>query len=328
MEPFAPGTPFGALPAGSPLAPALSSGLQLRLLAEAALNCSAPLLGPLAHLPAEPWSLAAPPPPCSDGRTLLLLTCPACALTPASFLAFALPYTCQSFLLELTAVDAQGAASTVVFPPTQSTASGSALLASLAWEVQPLATLLSDAASGRATRGYRLFSAAAAATRAAPQAAAAAYLTPAEAAVRVSVTLAPQPTYSATTLLQRQSPAELLTAIVGLLGILGVFRVLFSGVEGASAQCARAAGKRRPSATAPPGGGGAGGQAEEEDAAAAAPPLPLAHTANPLRRGAPAEAAGAATQWRAYRDADSEWFVSLDGATSVWALPAGGEVVP
>ena len=311
-DPFAaPGLPWGTLPPGSPLAPALASGLQLRLLAPAGLNCSAP--AELRHLPSEPWALATPSPPCGDGRTLLQLTCPACALSSASYLAFSLPYTCQAFFLELTAVDAQGVAHTVAFPPAASAATPTRLLASLAWEVQPLSTLLSDGVGGRSARGYQLFVASATSTHSADNSLAA-LLKPASAAVRLHITLAPQSTYAATTLLQRQGPVELLTSIVGLLGILGLFRVLFSALESALGYRAGLLAKRRPSSAAP--AGGAGGAAAE----AAASGAPAAHVTNPLRR--------AATQWRMYRDEESVWYVSMDGEHSVWALPEGGEVVP
>ena len=326
-DPFEPGLPWGALPAGSPLSPALSSGLQLRLLAPAGLNCSAP--AELRHLPSEPWALAAPSPPCGDGRTLLQLTCPACALSSASFLSFSLPYTCQAFYLELSAVDAQGVAHTVAFPPAASAATPTRLLASLAWEVQPLSTLLVDAVSGRSARGYQLFVASAASTHSADNSRAA-LIKPASAAVRLHISLAPQSTFSATTLQQRQGPVELLTSIVGLLGILGVFRALFVAAEGALARRAAGGAKRKLSAhgaaegwagapfeQANPlkGAGSAGGGASSVGARGAE------------GGGAPAPDAAAPSQWHRCSDGQDTWYVAVEGGATCWTLPEGGVVV-
>ena len=327
-DPFVPGLPWGTLPAGSPLSPAFASGLQLRLLAPEGLNCSVP--AELRHLPSEPWALATPSPPCGDGRTLLQLTCPACALSSASYVSFSLPYTCQAFFLELSAVDAQGVAHTVVFPPAASAATPTRLLASLAWEVEPLSTLLKDAVGGRSARGYQLFVASATSTHSADNSIAP-LIKPASAAVRLHISLAPQSSYAATTLLQRQGPVELFASIVGLLGILGLFRVLFSTLESALGYRAGLLAKRRPSGAAlaaSPAGGAWGAAQGEAEAAAAASGAPAVQGTNPLRRAAAEAPVAPATQWRMYRDEASVWYASLDGTTSVWALPEGGEVVP
>jgi hypothetical protein len=311
-DPFVPNLPWGTLPAGSPLSPAFSSGLQLRLLAPAGLNCSVP--AELRHLSSEPWALASPSPPCGDGRTLLQLTCPACALSSASFLSFSLPYTCQSFFLELSAVDAQGVAHTVAFPPAASAAKPTRLLATLAWEVQPLRTLLRDVVGGRSARGYQLFVASASSTHSDDNSRVA-LIKPASAAVRLHITLAPQSTFSATTLLQRQGPVELLTSIVGLLGILSVFRVLFVAAEGALAYRSSAGGAAKRKLSTPDAAVGQEAAFEQ---------------VNPLGGSgeAPPSPAVAPSQWYRCSDETDTWFVAVEGGATAWTLPEGGVVVP
>jgi hypothetical protein len=316
-DPFVPDLPWGALPAGSPLSPAFSSGLQLRLLAPAGLNCSVP--AELRHPPSEPWALASPSPPCGDGRTLLQLTCPACALSSASFLSFSLPYTCQAFFLELSAVDAQGVAHTVAFPPAASAATPTSLLATLAWEVQPLSTLLRDVVGGRSVRGYQLFVASASSTHSkAADNPRVAFIKPASAAVRLHITLAPQSTFTTTTLLQRQGPVELLTSIVGLLGILSVFRVLFVAAESALAYRFSAGGAAKRKLSTPDAAVGQEAAFEQ---------------VNPLGGGAgsgeaPPSLAVAPSQWYRHSDDQDTWYVAVVGGAAAWTLPEGGVVVP
>jgi hypothetical protein len=186
--------------------------------------------------------------------------------------------------------------------------------------VQPLSTLLSDAATGRSARGYQLFVAAATATHSGDNSYAP-LIKPASAAVRLHITLAPQATYAATTLLQRQGPVELLTSIVGLLGILGVFRVLFKAAEGALAHCSSAGGGAAKRKLSTPGAA-VGREAAFEQA-------------NPLGGGAGsgeapphAAAAAAPSQWHRCSDDQDTWYVAVEGGATAWTLPEGGVVVP
>ena len=270
---------------------------------------------------------------CGDGRTLLTLSCPACAFTAASTLKFYLPYTCQAFFMEAAAVDSLGVVNSVAFPP--SAATPTALLASLSWTVQVLGTILQDKIKSEATQGYQLF-VTAAEVATSPVGAS---IIPSLASVAVTIALPLQPTYSAILLQPRQTLVELFSSIVGLLGIIGLFRMLFLMAE--FAQTVVVERKRRASA-APLAGGGAGGGARGE---------PLFMSTNPVRRGAAlspaagdaaalvaaapeAAAAGAPSQapaplWYRHSDAEDVWFSNAAGDT-VWPedLPAGAHIAP
>jgi hypothetical protein len=164
-------------------------------------------------------------------------------------------------------------------------------------------------------------------------------LTPAAAAVNVTILLPLSPTY-ATTLLTPQVPwTQLLSNIVGLSGVLGAFGVLFGLFEAASERLC--------------GGGatGAGGR-KAQLVAAPAPPaaaapgellavgqLPAAGSVNPMLLqeapgGGAREAAGASSEaardagsggegWRRHCDSETGevWFTC--GARAEWKLPAG-----
>jgi hypothetical protein len=314
-NPFSPAIPFAAPAASSPLAATLRGGVQVRILAQEGLGCTALAEGaPLLGSP-EGWEVASTA--CGDGRTLLALSCAACAFGAASTLRFSLPYTCQSFYMEAVAVDALGVVNSVVFPPAASAASPTALLASLTWTVQVLGTILQDRIRDTSAQGYQLFAAAAEAATAP----AGASIIPALAPVAVAIALPLQPTFSSTTLAPRQTLTELLSSIVGLLGIIGVFRVLFLAAELAQATAAarkRGRGGGAAAAAAPAAGEGPGGGGAE--------PL-FVVTLNPLGERAAAAAAPAAVVWSRHRDDVDTWYTSSAGDTA-WRLPPGAALAP
>jgi hypothetical protein len=286
---------------------------------------------------------------CGDWRTLLIFSCPTCTFTATSTLRFSLPYTCQSLYLEALAVDALGVVNSVAFPTGKSAATPTALLSTLSWTMEVLGTILLDTVRGETMQGYQLSTAAAEATLS-PLVAS---LSPSRAHVTVSLALPLQTYYSSTLLTPRQSLVELFSSIVGLLGIIGLFRFLFlmSEVTLAQAALVAASAKRRHSA-APLRSAAAGGEGQVQQPVFGA-------VTNPIRRGAGAgaseaalvaalegtpppaapagsSAAGTSTgtstrsaplQWRVHKDSSDTWYVSLDGQTTVWELPEGGEVV-
>ena len=321
-NPFSPAVKW-APPRSTLLAPSLVSGVQVRLLAQEGLGCNTLALGTNFSSSPSTWELTQEA-MCGDGRTLLTLSCPACVFTTASVLQFTLPYTCQSFYLEAIAVDAMGSVNSVVFPTTSSVATPNALLSSLSWTVQVLGTFLQDTITGSSTQGAQLFVSSAVASTTPLSAS----IVPSMAAVTITIALPLQSTYSSTLLEPRQTLVELFSSIVGLLGILGLFRFLFMYAEAALTQK-----PRRKSTASPDGSGG-----EAVLGARAANALQhggAAFTAtNPLlRRGAGAaasagEAAPASSLWHVRQDATDTWYVAVDGGSSTWVLPEGGVIVP
>jgi hypothetical protein len=294
-NPFSPSVKFAAPAAASPLAATLRGGVQVRVYGQEGLGCNALAEGSPAL--ADGWDIG-PPTACGDGRTLLVMSCPACAFTAASTLQFYLPYTCQAFFMEAAAVDSLGVVNSVAFPPAASAATQAALLSSLTWTVQVLGTILQDKIKSEATQGYQLFvTASGAATT--PVGAS---IIPSLASIAVTIALPLQPTYSATLLQPRQTLVELFSSIVGLLGIIGLFRILFLLTEYAQAVAAER--KRR--------GGG------QDPAFVAVNPLAVA----------PAAAAGvAAPVWQRHSDGADVWYTSSAGDTA-WELPLGAALAP
>jgi len=283
-NPFlAPSIQWAAPAAASPLAPTLRSGVQVRIFSQEGLGCTSLAEGSsIISTPPSAWELA-PPSDCGDGRTLIVLSCPACSLTATSTLAFHLPYTCQAFAMEAIAVDSLGVVNSVAFPHASSAATRTALVTAVAWTVEVLGTLLQDTIKGESKQGYQL-SVAAAAASSAPVGPT---IIPAMSTVAVTVSLPLQTFYSLTLLQPRQSLVELLSSIVGLLGIIGLFRVLFLTLEVTLKQAAfisLAVSKRRLSA-APPSSAAQQPAGDGREAC-------TGHT-NPLRRGGAPHAADA-----------------------------------
>jgi len=303
-NPFSPAVKFAAPVAGSPLGSTLRGGVQVRVYGQEGLGCGALAEGSPA--PSGGWEVGAPT-ACGDGRTLLTLSCPACAFTAVSTLRFYLPYTCQAFFMEAVAVDSLGVVNSVAFPPAASAATPSALLASLAWTVQVLGTILQDKIKSEATQGYQLF---VTATDVATSPVGTSII-PALASIAVTIALPLQPTYSATLLQPRQTLVELCSSIVGLLGVIGLFRMLFLMAEFAQAVVAEQ--KRRLSVAPLAASGGGGG---EQD--------PAVVMVNPLTSVVPAPPA--TEVWQRHSDGGDVWFTSSAGHTA-WELPPGAALV-
>jgi hypothetical protein len=158
------------------------------------------------------------------------------------------------------------------------------------------------------TQGYQLSVSAASTTRMAVGSS----IIPSKALVSVTINL-PLQTYFSSILLQpQQSLVSLLSSIVGLLGIIGLFRVLFLTSEITLNQVAQAS-KRRLS-TAP--------------IANLANDTPALIQTNPLRRGAPAPlqtetlpGAVVDSPWERYEDGTDVWYVNKETGESSWTLP-------
>ena len=315
-NPFTPAVPWA--PPLTPLSPVIPSGVQLRLFAQEGMACTALAAGTSISGSPSGWAVS-PPVSCSDGRSLLVLSCPTCSFTPTSFVKFYLPYTCQSIYLEAIAVDAQGSISSVVFPSDLSFATSTALLSSLSWTVEVLGTLLKDTIKDSLVQGYQLSASDASST----PLAAGTSLIPSKALVAVTIKLPLQTFYSSIQLQPQQSLVSLLSSIVGLLGIIGLFRVLFMTSDAVLAHAAQAS-KRRQSVA--PLSTGPLPQQEEPSITA---------VTNPLKRGAPQAAAPVLVEvpeggeggavpapWKRFEDGSDVWYYNEETKETSWTLPS------
>ena len=149
-------------------------------------------------------------------------TCPDCQFTALSRLTATFSVTCQSYFVSAAAVSSQGALTTAAFSvqgPTLRTSVADAVLAAVDIDVVP--TLETFAPLGAAsTRGYRV-----AVTGVTPVTA------PEPSAVSLTFLLAQPPTYVRVVVIEQQSSAQLLSSLVGLLGLMGVFGFAFGAME-------------------------------------------------------------------------------------------------
>ena len=126
-------------------------------------------------------------------------------------------------------MDATGEMNVLKLPTSSSSALGSSqLLTAITWTVNPMASIFKDTIAGRTARGFRLLAGSVIPTFSALNAA---LLLPLAASVVLTVNLPLQTTYAVATLTQMQTIAQLLATIVGLLSIMGAFKVLFQMAE-------------------------------------------------------------------------------------------------
>ena len=308
--------------------PAPPSGVFLRVTASGEPGQCQPSALTTTGLTAGAWALL-PSPTCTalGGAPVsqFTLACPQCMFSPASALAFTLPYSCQSLLLEAGAVDADGSLVVLSLPPGDTAAplggSPGALLAGVTWALAPLLAQLNntmdmDPAASR--KGWQLLSQGS--TPAPPLqlpasngAAAAGNLTvlPLSAAVAVRVTLELQPYVATTTLTELTTVLQLLSSIVGFQGtIFSVVSILFGLLVSSRARSGGGPGAL--ALQAHPGGGEGGGAA--------------ATARNPLEVAPPGPAPAPAT-WTRRAEGRDVWFECSDG-TLAWDLPQGARLAP
>ena len=148
--------------------------------------------------------------------------CLECTFTSLSTLTVTFPPTCQSFTVVATAVSSEGvltvASVPIVGPPVRVNA-GDAVLSAAIVALQP--TLETYAPLGApATRGYRIAVSSVSTTPA-----------PAPGAVTLTFALAQPPYYVDISVVQLQSRAQLLSSLVGLLGLIGALAAAFYVME-------------------------------------------------------------------------------------------------
>jgi len=346
-NPFAQGRVEWAAPLPVPGGAALgdTSTLQARVLAPAGLGCTELAPGSLlSDGSGGTWSTAGTTPDCGDGRSLLQLSCHRCTLASARQLTLILPFTCQALHVELLAVDAMGELSIVTLADAHASAQGAAMLTTVSLAADPMASIWVDTISGGSKRGYRLIESASLALREVPSLGQGQALPK---PVTLTLTLTPlQPTYSIVTVTQQQTIADLLTSIVGLVGVVSGFGVLFQmterslkakGAGGACGGCPCLTQRRGSLAAASSEAfGGAAWQREAPAPPTACPGDTAPTTANPLvphavlvQGAEPGPFAGggsgipAGGKWLRYRDAEDTWYVSEESGSTSWEAPPG-----
>ena len=248
-----------------PPAPTVGGQLRVRALVAGAagageLSCATPLSWSTAGLDAGAFIFSSAAAPCASfgGAAIFQLewACSDCVLTTGSELAFSLPFSCQSLVLEAMATNAAGKPSVVASLGSEGSArsSGSAaasgLVSQVAWSALALLDVQSDerpgagasASSGAGagapllTRGYALLDGGTRVLRTPPSrglnaSSGLALISPLASAISVTIALPLQPYYSRTTLSEKMSIESLLANIIGLSGILSVFGMLFEQTD-------------------------------------------------------------------------------------------------
>jgi hypothetical protein len=233
----------GAAWAAAPAGVGGASPLLLRVLVDGEPGkCDAPLSWAGVGLAkgGGAWALLSAPSVGGSGVAAHTFFCPACVLTPAAALTASFHYSCQSLLLEAAAGapgEEGGGGSVGGGPaPRAVAAAPGALLASVAWTLTPLLSVVSNNITARAYVGYAFTGSAlsaALAPLAAPSGGGGGLLAvaPAAASVQLSVALPLQTVYTQVTLTQRVPWTQLLANIVGLSGVVGFFGILYGQFE-------------------------------------------------------------------------------------------------
>jgi hypothetical protein len=293
----------------------------------------------------------------AGGASQLTYACADCELGPNAALSFTFHYSCQSLLLEAAAVPASyppGEAS-LLAADAGATSAGGGLLTALTWSAPPLLTQCRDqvTAGGAASRrGYAFTLSTAAPQRAAlpVDGAGNLLLSPAAAALNLTVSLPLSPTFVTTSLTPLVPWTQLLANIVGLSGVVGVVGLLFGLTEKRLAKGKAGVLRAGAGAGAGAGGGDASAAIEalqrqldaqhaEQLRAHAAAQQQLHALAEQVRLGSARSEGGPLTvnplhaekgratgprQWRRVKDAEDVWFVAEDTGETVWAIPEGG----
>ncbi len=163
----------------------------------------------------------------------LVFKCADCALTPTSTLNIILPYSCQSLLIEAAAIDGSGAVTAFALPSEETTATPGTLLSSISWTLPTLLSIVnSSIASLPSARGYTL-------TKLSPDvkihtltpSSTGLAVIPTASTISIVISLPLNTFYAVTVLSEKQSITVLLSSIVGLAGVFGVFGMLLGATD-------------------------------------------------------------------------------------------------
>ena len=172
------------------------------------------------------WALV-PSTQCGEGSvSQLVFSCSSCVLSPTSALKIALPYSCQSLVVEAAALDAAGVVTYFVLPLAETRAASGEILSNISWSLPALFSVVNSTVSPSA-RGYILtdFSHKVASQNLTRVDSGVGLLNP-TATIELTVSFPLNTFYTLTVLSEKQSVAMLLSSIIGLAGIIGAFRGL------------------------------------------------------------------------------------------------------
>lgn len=209
--------------------PTLSSGLELRV-AVMGPTCSAPLTASVSELISGSFVSSVVHSDPAAAAFVHLFSCSDCAFGPMSALNVTFAGECQSFAVTAAAVGATGStyiASFVGASPSAVMTSGGLGLTGLHVTIQPQLEVVDNRVAGFAKRGYSVSIAGAELITAPATRSAAASVPP----VSLYVDWATSGVFVYTEVVAITSLSQLASSIIGLLGLLGGFGVVFTLVE-------------------------------------------------------------------------------------------------
>jgi Tyrosine-protein kinase ephrin type A/B receptor-like len=203
---------------------AVFKGIEVRVFAAGdAGMCTAPISWIATGLSAGSWKLATTP-ACADGSSLMVFSCEGCLFTPESSLTASYHFSCQALLLEVAAKSSDSSTTAVTVDPSLTSASlANGPLASVAFSLQPMLTVM-DATSS----GYIILPSSVKPKFAVWDTTA---FSPAAHSVVLSVNLPLSNQYTAITTTKVTTAQQLLSSIIGLLALMSTFAGLLATFE-------------------------------------------------------------------------------------------------
>ena len=253
-----------------------------------------------------------------------------------------LHYSCQALLVEAAALDGDGVVTAFALPTGETTAKPGEILSVISWTLPALLSIVNSSVSPSA-RGFTL-TAASHTVAAVPLVAGKGgglAVVPTAASIAITIALPLNTFYAVTLLSEKQSIAALLTSIVGLASVFGLFGSLLSATDAVSSRVFPPSSKPPVSSTphsatphprtnvdekvsAMPHPR-TGADEKEDVLAEIVNPLAVARLASdPMRTDVVVTApAVTRTVWRKVADDDATWYENDEGDLA-WELPAGG----
>ena len=238
--------------------------------------------------------------PCSAGVSQLVFSCSDCIGTLPS-LTVSLHYSCQSLLVEAAALDGSGEVTSFALPAGETVASPGVLLSEISWTLPTLLSVVNSTVSASSS-GYILTSGQHSITTQSLSASGSGLaVVPSTSLVLIKVSFPLNTFFALKVLTEKQSITLLISSIVGLAGIFGLFGTLLSVTDVVLSFLGRVL-KQSSKLTGP-------------ETEIAQPETALAVTMNPLVRRTQ-------SVWHKISEGAETWYESETGALS-WRLPEG-----
>lgn len=278
------------------------SGVQVRISASGDGDACA---RPIAWSPGgADWVMTSTP--CSKSVSQLVFSCADCIGT-LPLLTVSLHYSCQSLLVEAAALDGSGEVTSFALPVSETVASPGELISSITWTLPTLLSVVNSTVTASA-RGYTLTSGPHIITTQSLSASGSGLaVVPSTSSVLISVSFPLNTFFALKVLTEKQSITALVSSIVGLAGIFGLFGTLLS-ITDFVLSCVRSKPLKRSSKLTGP-----------SVTETAQPESTFAGTTNPTTNPL---ALRAQPVWRKITEGTETWYESETGAVE-WRLPEG-----